>query len=128
MLFLLAACWSPDPDLGAPTLAPLEPLEEEAPAEPDGAEADPAPEDGVADAPPADEDPEDPPFLAYDGTLLTAPVTLVDDVGTPVTVLQRAGIALKVIDEEPIRKRVICEACQPAAEGWLQTQVVSGRP
>jgi len=128
-LLLLAACWSPDPDVGAPSLVPLDPLEEPVVEEdaPDAPEGEPAEGEADPDAE-AGEEEHEPPFVPYDATLIAAPVTLVDDVGTPVTVLQRPGVALRVIDEEPIRKRVSCDACQPPAESWLQTQVVTGRP
>jgi hypothetical protein len=120
VLALLLACWSPDPDAGTPELPPLDPLlSEDAPDTPD------APQDQAPDAAEAE---NAPPFATYPGATTAAPVTVVDDYGKPLTILQRAGVAVTVVGEEPIRKRVRCDVCTPAVEGWVQSSVVTARP
>lgn len=131
MIVLLLACWSPDPAAAPPELAPLDPVLTGEPAEDEqGPTEEPGDEGGEDPAAAQAEDEADnlPPFQDYAAATTTAPVTIVDDYGRPVTVLQRAGLAVKVVGEDTIRKRVVCDACTPVAEGWVQASVVTGRP
>lgn len=122
MLALLLACWSPDPQAAPVQLPDLDPMltgPVDTDTEPPAADTDTPPEDEAP--PPA------PAFDPYDATTTSAPVTLVDDFGKPVTVLQQPGTPVRVIGEEPIRKRVQCTACVPVTEGWVQPTVVTDR-
>lgn len=66
-----------------------------------------------------------PPFPDYTARTIQAPVTLVDDYGKTLAVLDRVGIALTVTGEEEIRARVLCATCTPPTEGWIQPHLVA---
>jgi hypothetical protein len=129
-MWLLLGCWQPGAYLPPvpENLARLA-ADEATPAEEAGTPADEeaAPEDAPADGVPAEEAPAEPeapappPPDAYASHTVGAPLTIVDDVGKPVTVLTASRTEVIVLLEEPpVRKRVRCTGCVPQAEGWLQ--------
>lgn len=81
----------------------------------DSAEAD---DDAVAEAPAY------PPIDPWQGRLLQAPVTLVDDFGKPLLVVGK-DVHVEVRAAEPHRLKVFCAECTPPTEGWVQVQVVA---
>jgi hypothetical protein len=126
-LLLFAACWRPDLSRAPEALPPLEPslfTEEQGFAQAPGE----APEGGgEPPAGPAEADPDAPPFDAYPAVTTTAPVTIVDDFGKPLSIVRSVGTPVEVRGEETIRRKVFCAVCAPAAEGWVQTATVTGR-
>lgn len=84
-----------------------------------------APAEGDVPAPVVE---EGPPFVKYQAATTSAPVTLVDDFGKPVTIIAVQGTPVEVRAEDTIRKRVWCESCSPQAEGWAQESTVTDRP
>ncbi len=132
-LLLVLGCWRPDA-YTPPAAPPEDAPEEEAPGDaPDDAPDDPptAAEGDEAETqadPPseaADAEPDaPPPFPAYAARTLQAPVTLVDDYGKPLAVLNVAGAILEVRGEEDVRTLVWCGSCTPAVEGWIQAHLV----
>jgi hypothetical protein len=140
-LWALVACYRPDP--WTPPPPPPEALEamgvgvldasalaagelgvEGAEADGEAAEGEAAegaaPDDtDAADSPPA------PPFDAYAATVVSAPASIVDDVGKALFVILVPGTPVEVRGEElPARKRVWCAKCDPQVEGWLQAHLV----
>jgi len=132
-LLMASGCWRPD------AYEPPPPFEEAAPPvgdAPDGAleeaEATDGPPDGegapeeaeAATNEDGEEDDEAPPFPAYAGRTVQAPVTIVDDWGKPLAVIAVPDFPVEVRGEEPVRVRVWCETCKPQAEGWIQAHLV----
>lgn len=133
MFVLLLACWSPDPVAAPVQLPELDPILSGAATEATGGveDTDPAADDtdtdGDTDAGDDTDAPVLPPFDAYPATTTSAPVTIVDDYGKPLVVIQGSGVAVTVLGEEPIRKRVLCTGCPAVVEGWVQPSVVTER-
>jgi hypothetical protein len=136
-VWLLGACWRPEP--WTPPPVPDEAAEaladegSEAKA-PDGATDEAGAREGAADATesgaaesgdaPADDTPETPAIQPYKARILRKPATLVDDAGKPVALVTEAGTEVEVRAIEPLRARVSCPTCRPAAEGWIQLELV----
>jgi hypothetical protein len=122
-VWVLVACWRPDPSL-ALDLPPLEAIEPEVAA---GEAA--AGEEAAGEVEVAPEGPEPPevPFEAWAGVTLTAPLTLVDEAGKPLAVFEAPGVTVQVRGDDGARLKVYCPTCEPPAEGYLQGAAV-GRP
>jgi hypothetical protein len=132
LVLALVGCWRP-----APYTPPPPPTEEPAAgeeAEGEGGKADGAPEPEVdapaaeADVPGAEGDDEEvvtpAPFPAYKAVTVQGPVTIVDDYGKPIAILDKPQWELEVRGEEDIRTRVFCGTCNPQVEGWLQAHLL----
>ena len=109
-------CWRPAPvDLPAPRIHVVEATPDE--TTPDAPDAQAA----AADPPALNPDPDglDP----YAAVTATSPVTMVDDAGKPVAVINAKGVKLEVRKEDgDVRRKVYCATCAPAGEGWVRTQ------
>ncbi len=135
-LFLASGCWRPDAYEPPPPPAeeqarpvgdaPDAPDAGETPEDDAPPEAEGEPTEGPASAEEATKGEEDepPPFPAYTGRTVQAPVTIVDDWGKPLAVLTVPDVAVEVRGEEAVRVRVWCEACKPQVEGWIQAHLV----
>ena len=135
-MWLLLACFTPAPAeppvpeeaaaaaavlaaerAGAPEEGPDE--EAEAPA------AEPEADRPAADAPDEAEVVPPPPVDPYRVTFTRTPVTVVDDFGTPVYVVDRGDLTWTVYMEEKDRKKVRCNDCGRPVEGWVQSTLTS---
>lgn len=84
-----------------------------------------APEETTAEAgDPEEPEEEKPAMQPYAGRVITSPATLVDDLGRPVLVIEKAPTQVEVRAEEDIRKKVYCGSCKPVGEGWIQASLV----
>lgn len=110
LLLALSGCWQPRAvEIPAAHLHELDPAEPvETAAEPEAEpELNPDP-DGLD------------PYLAI---TVTSPVTIVDDGGQPVTVINTKGVKVEVRKEDgQVRRKVYCATCAPAVEGWVPTE------
>ena len=110
----LLACWHP-----APIDLPPTRVHTEAEIVGDVAEARAAEDEPVEDEPVLNPEPEglDP----YWVITVVSPVTLVDDNGKAVGVLNQPGAVLEVRKEDgDVRRLVNCTVCTPATEGWVR--------
>ncbi len=118
-----SGCWRPAPvELPPSHIHAAEPAADDAEAA-----ADPAAE--APDAPALNPDPDglDP----YKAVTVNSPVTVVDDGGKPVTVINSKGVQVEVRQEDgKVRRKVYCASCAPAVEGWVRTEdiAVAGNP
>lgn len=94
---------------------------------PEEAEADGVDEIDADEPPTLNPDPDglDP----YAAVTVTSPVTMVDDTGKPVTVINARGMKVEVRQEDgQVRRKVFCGGCTPAGEGWLRTEDIAVTP
>lgn len=117
MLLALLACWRPEP--WTPPPPPAGEVGEAAP------EAEGAPEGEDEGEPEGEADEPVTRFVSYRAHTLVSPVTIVDDWGKTLAVIPTPDWPLEVRGEEPIRKRVWCETCDPQVEGWVQPHLVA---
>lgn len=62
----------------------------------------------------------------YAAITVNSPLTIVDDAGKPVTVINTKGVKVEVREEDgQVRRKVYCASCSPAGEGWLRTEDIA---
>lgn len=62
----------------------------------------------------------------YIAVTVTAPLTMVDDGGKPVAVLNSLGAKVEVrVEDGGVRRKVWCSFCAPPTEGWVRTEDIA---
>ncbi len=117
LLLSILACWRPTPvEIPEARVRPAEEVFEQA----EQAEQEQAEVEALALNP--DPDGLDP----YLVVTATVPVTIVDDAGKPLAILNSKAVKLEVRAEDgDVRRKVFCSSCAPPTEGWVRTEEIT---